>query len=299
MQICSFLPSATEILYALDLGDSIAGITFECDYPPEARQKPVVVNTVLQHGLSPEEIDRDASDSAAHGHSLYTVDVEALERIRPELIVTQDLCDVCAVSTSHLAKALDALSSRPKILPLTPHTLDDVLLDIERVGAATGRQKRAAEVVASLRQRIARAQARPKMGLPRVACLEWLNPLYNAGHWVPDMVKIAGGRDLLATRGEYSTRIKPVTVMDVKPDVIVVMPCGYDAEKAKQKYCGTEFPEGWADVPAVRNHRVYAVHASAYFSRPGPRLVDGIEILHSLFHDDFSEPLPTNSWLRV
>lgn len=299
MQICSFLPSATEILYALDLGDSIAGITFECDYPADAKQKPVVVNTVLQHGLAPEEIDRHASDSAARGHSLYTLDVEALERIRPELIVTQELCDVCAVSTSHLAKALDTLSSRPKILPLTPHTLDDVLLDIGRVGDATGRQKRAAEVVASLRQRIGRVQARPKTGLPKVACLEWLNPLYNAGHWVPDMVKIAGGRDLLAARGEYSTRIKPATVMDVKPDVIVVMPCGYDAEKAKEEYCRTEFPEGWADIPAVRNNRVYAVHASAYFSRPGPRLVDGIEILHSLFRGDFSEPLPPNSWLRV
>ena len=299
MQICSFLPSATEILYALELGDSIAGVTFECDYPPEARQKPVVVNTVLQHDLSPEEIDRDASDSAAHGHSLYTVDVEALERIRPELIVTQELCDVCAVSTSHFAKALGALSSRPKILPLTPHTLEDVLLDIGRVGDATGRQTRAAEVVARLRQHIARVEARPKTGLPKVACLEWFNPLYNAGHWVPDMVKIAGGRDLLAARGEYSTRINAATVIDVQPDVIVVMPCGYDAEKAKEEYCRTEFPEGWGDIPAVRNNRVYAVRASAYFSRPGPRLVDGVEILYALFHEDFSRPLPPNSWLRI
>lgn len=299
MQICSFLPSATEILYALDLGDSIAGITFECDYPPEAKQKPIVVNTVLQYNLSPEEIDREASDSAAHGHSLYTVDVEALERIRPELIVTQELCEVCAVSTSHLAKALGSLSSPPKVLPLSPHTLEDVLCDIDRVGAATGRQMKAADVVARLRQRIARVKARPNRSLPKVACLEWLNPLYNAGHWVPDMVKIAGGRDLLAVRGEYSTRIEHAAVMDLQPDVIVVMPCGYDAEKAKQEYCHTQFPESWENIPAVRNGRVYAVHASAYFSRPGPRLVDGIEILHSLFHEDFSQPLPADSWLRI
>jgi iron complex transport system substrate-binding protein len=299
VQICSFLPSATEILYALDLGDSIAGVTFECDYPPQAKQKPVVVNTVLPQDLSPDEIDRSASESAAQSHSLYTVDVEALERIRPELIVTQELCDVCAVSTSHLAKALGMLSSRPKILPLTPHTLEDVLLDIEKVGEATGRPKRAAEVVGKLRQRIARVEARAKTGLPKVACLEWLNPLYNAGHWVPDMVKIAGGRDLLAAPAEYSTRVTIEKVTGVEPDVIIVMPCGYDAQKAKEEYCRTQLPDSWRGIPAVRNNRVYAVHASAYFSRPGPRLVDGIEILCALLHEDFSEPLPENSWVRM
>ena len=280
MQICSFLPSATEILYALELGDSVAGVTFECDYPPEARLKPIIVNTVLRHDLSPEEIDQQASSCADHGESLYTVDMEALERIGPELIVTQELCDVCAVSTPHLSKALNKLSSRPKVLPLTPHTLEDVLLDIERVGAAAGREKKAEELVANLRRRIARVEARPKTSSPKVACLEWLDPLYNAGHWVPDMVKIAGGNDLLAARGEYSTRIKPATVIDARPDVIVVMPCGYDHQKAKEEYCRTIFPEGWGDIPAVRNGRVYGVYASAYFSRPGPRLIDGVEILY-------------------
>jgi len=299
VQICSFLPSATEILYALDLGDSIAGVTFECDYPPEARQKAVVVNTLLKHGLSPEEIERQASDSAAHGHSLYTVDIEALQRIGPELIVTQELCDVCAISTSHLARALAELSPPPKVLPLTPHSLEDVLLDIEKVGAAAGREKKATELVASLRARIARVEARSKSDCPKVACLEWLNPLYNAGHWVPEMVKIAGGNDVLAAQGEYSTRIMPESVIDARPDVIIVMPCGYDAQKAKEEYCRTSFPATWGNVPAVRNRRVYVVHASAYFSRPGPRLVDGIEILYSLFHEDFSRPLPSGSWLRL
>jgi len=298
VQICSFLPSATEILFALELGDSIAGVTFECDYPAEARQKPIVVGTVLRHDLSPGEIDREASNSATHGESLYTVDAEALNRIRPDLVVTQELCDVCAVSTSHLAKALSQLSHQPKILPLTPHTFEDVLLDIERVGSAAGRQQKAAEVVANLRERISRVDARVKT-YPKVACLEWLNPIYNAGHWVPDMVKIAGGRDVLAAPGEYSTRIRYEAVIEAKPDVIVVMPCGYDAEKAKQEYCRTNFPAGWNDIPAVRNGRVYGVHASAYFSRPGPRLVDGIEILHSLLHGDFSRYLPTDSWVQI
>jgi iron complex transport system substrate-binding protein len=298
MQICSFLPSATEILYALELGESISGVTFECDYPPEARQKPIVVNTILGHDLSPEAIDREASNYSTHGKSLYRVDLGALKRIRPDLVVTQELCDVCALSKPHLLKALDQLSPRPEVLSLTPHSLADVLSDIERLGRAAGRQTKAEELVAKLRQRIARVEARTR-AFPKVVCLEWLNPLYNAGHWVPDMVKIAGGRDLLAKSGEYSTGVGSEAVISARPDVMVIMPCGYDAQKAKEEYSRTQLPQGWKDIPAVRSGRVYAVHASAYFSRPGPRLVDGIEILYSLFHDDFSEPLPSGSWLRI
>lgn len=298
MQICSLLPSATEILYALELGDSIAGVTFECDFPPEARRKPIVVDTVLGHDLSPEAIDREASNYATHGESLYRVDLAALERIRPDLVVTQELCDVCAVSKPHLLQALDQLSPQPRVLSLTPHSLAEVLLDIERVGAAAGRQTKAAELVTRLRERIAKVEARPRT-FPKVVCLEWLNPLYNAGHWVPDMVKIAGGRDLLAMSGDYSTRVSIEAVIGARPDVMVIMPCGYDAQKAKEEYSRTQFLQGWEDIPAVRSDRVYAVHASAYFSRPGPRLVDGVEILYSLFHDDFSEPLPPDTWLRI
>ena len=298
MQICSFLPSATEILYALELGDSVAGVTFECDYPPEARQKPIVVHTVLGQDLSPDAVDREASNYATHGESLYRVDLGTLKRIRPDLVVTQELCDVCAVSTRHLVDALDQLSPRPRVLSLTPHSLADVLLDIERVGTAAGRQPKAVELVTKLRQRIAKVEARTRI-FPKVACLEWLNPLYNAGHWVPDMVKIAGGRDLLAAPGQYSTRLSAEAVIGAQPDIIVVMPCGYDAQRAKEEYCRTQFPEGWEDIPAVRSGRVYAVDASAYFSRPGPRLVDGIEILYSLFYEDFSQPPPSGSCLRI
>jgi iron complex transport system substrate-binding protein len=299
VQICSFLPSATEILYALDLGDSIAGVTFECDYPPQARQKPIVVNTTLGQELSPADIDRDVTQYATHGDSLYTVDAEMLKRLKPELIVTQELCDVCAISTSHLAKVLEALSSPPEILSLTPHTLADVFRDIEAVGAATGRQKKAAELVQNLKQRIARIQAKKTLKAPKVACLEWLSPVFNAGHWVPEMVELAGGLDGLGTRGQYSVRIDWQQILDFDPEVIVVMPCGYTAEKAVDEYRKTNFPAEWQEVQAVKDSRVYAVHASAYFSRPGPRLVDGIEILYALLHEDFSLPLPVGSWARV
>jgi iron complex transport system substrate-binding protein len=299
MQICSFLPSATEILYALDLGESIAGVTFECDYPSQARQKPIVVNTVLNHGLSPDEIDRDVTQYASHGDSLYVVNTELLRRIKPELIVTQELCDVCAVSTSRLQKALHALSPQPQVLSLTPHNLGDVFRDIAAVGAATGKQQRARELVESLKERIARVQAKAKAESPKVACLEWMNPLFNAGHWVPEMVELAGGIDRLGIRGEYSVRIEWQQLFDLDPDVIVSMPCGYNVEKAVQEYRKTTFPAGWQKITAVRNARVYAVHASAYFSRPGPRLVDGVEILYSLLHQDYSLPLPAESWAQI
>ena len=299
MQICSFLPSATEILYALDLADSIAGVTFECDYPPEARQKPVIVDTILNHDQSPAEIDRDVVQHVSHGESLYTVDTELLKRIKPGLIVTQELCDVCAVSTSHLAKVLNALSPQPEVLSLTPRTLADVFHDVESVGAATGRQDKAAELVRNLRQRVARIQAKPKAQSPKVACLEWLNPLYNAGHWVPEMVVLAGGVDRLGRLGIPSVRIEWQQLLDLNPVVVVVMPCGYGAKNALEVYRQTAFPKEWQDVEAVRNKRVYAVNASAYFSRSGPRLVDGVEILYALLQQDFSIPLPDDSWARI
>jgi iron complex transport system substrate-binding protein len=299
VQICSFLPSATEILYALDLGDSIAAVTFECDYPSQARQKPVVVNTILGHNLSPTEVDQAVTQRASQGDSLYVVDIEMLRRIKPKLIVTQELCDVCAVSTSHVAKALHELSPRPQVLTLTPHTLADVFRDIEAVGDATGTRNKATELVNHLQSRITAIQAKKKLQRPKVACLEWLNPLFNAGHWVPEMVELAGGVDRLGIRGEYSTRIEWQRILDLDPDVIVVMPCGYDAAKAAQEYRATEFPPQWRDVKAVRSGRVYAVHASAYFSRPGPRLVDGVEILYSLSHQDSSLSLPVGSWMQI
>jgi iron complex transport system substrate-binding protein len=224
MEICSFLPSATEILFALGLGDSVAGVTFECDYPPEARRKPIVVNTTLHHDLSSEEIDQEVMEYASQGESLYTVDIELLKAINPELIVTQELCDVCAVSTSHLAKALHALSPQPKVLSLTPHTLEDVLRDIEAVGEATGRQQQAGELLANLRQRLARIQSMRTANPPSVACLEWLKPPFSAGHWVPEMVEHAGGIDNLGICGEYSFRIEWKQILELDPDVIVVMP---------------------------------------------------------------------------
>jgi iron complex transport system substrate-binding protein len=299
MQICSFLPSATEILYALGLGESVSGVTFECDFPPEAAKKPVVVNTNLAHDLTSAEIDRDVNQYSSHGEGLYRVDVQKLEAIKPDLIVTQELCDVCAISTSYVAKAVHQLSSKPQILSLTPHSLEDVLQDILRVGEATERGIEARALLSSLRERIANVSQMQKTQRPTVVCLEWLSPPFNGGHWIPEMIDLAGGIDPLGKLGKDSYRMDWDEVLRVDPDVVLVMPCGHNLERSIKEYHATQFPEGWKQVKAVRHGRVYAVNASAYFSRPGPRLVTGLEIMRSLLQDDRPQAAVGNSWSRL
>ena len=299
MQICSFLPSATEILYALGLGNSVAGVTFECDFPPEAARKTVVVNTNLAHDLTSAEIDRDVNQYSSHGEGLYRVDIRKLEAIKPDLIVTQELCDVCAISTSYVAKAVYQLSSKPQVLSLTPHTLEDVLQDVLRVGEATDRDAEARALVSSLRKRIAKVGEMTKLQRPTVVCLEWLSPPFNGGHWIPEMIDLAGGVDPLGKLGKDSYRMEWDGVLQVDPDVVLVMPCGHNLERSVEEYHAAQFPEAWKRVKAVRNGRVYAVNASAYFSRPGPRLVTGLEMMHSLLQDDRPQERLANNWTRL
>jgi iron complex transport system substrate-binding protein len=299
MQICSFLPSATEILYALGLGDSVAGVTFECDFPPEAAGKSIVVNTNLAHDLTSAEIDNTVNDYSSHGEGLYRIDIGKLEAIKPDLVVTQELCDVCAISTSSVAKAVHQLSSKPQVLSLTPHTLGDVLEDVLRVGEATNRDVEARELVSSLRERIASVSQMPKPQKPTVVCLEWLTPPFNGGHWIPEMIDLSGGVDPLGRLGKDSYRMEWDQVLNVNPDVVLVMPCGHNLERSVHEYHATQFPEGWKHIKAVRNARVYAVNASAYFSRPGPRLVIGLEIMYALLQEHQPQERLANSWIRL
>ena len=235
MQICSFLPSATEILYALGLGDSVAGVTFECDFPPEAAGKSIVVNTNLAHDLTSTEIDNTVNDYTSHGEGLYRIDIGKLQAIKPDLVVTQELCDVCAISTSSVAKAVHQLSSKPQVLSLTPHTLGDVLEDVLRVGEATNRDVEARELVSSLRERIAKVSQMPKPQKPTVVCLEWLSPPFNGGHWIPEMIDLSGGVDPLGRLGKDSYRMEWDQVFSVNPDVVLVMPCGHNLERSSRR----------------------------------------------------------------
>ena len=304
MRICTLLPSATEICYALGLGDSVLGVTHECDFPPEARKKRVVVTSRLPHTTDSAEIDRLVTEFTSRGESVYRVDADALREIDPDLIITQDLCHVCAASPDDLAAALSTLPHAPKVLSLDAHTLSEVWADIIAAGAATNREKEAASLVEYLKDKVSSVEravqpfiaAHPR---PRIACLEWLNPVFNAGHWVPEMVALAGGEDVLAHAGKPSVRMEWQQVFDARPDVILVSPCGYDLARAMEEFSHMSLPEGWNEMSAVKSGRVYVTDANSYLSRPGPRLADGVAILAKALHPDLDLQIPVGSLMAV
>jgi iron complex transport system substrate-binding protein len=324
MRIVSLLPSATEILYALGVGEQVVGITHECDFPPEAAGKPTLIKPRVDPTAAPAEIDRQVSELIARGESIYAVDADLLASLAPDLIVTQDLCHVCAASPDDLATALSRFSRPPRVLTLTPHSLDDVWQDIIRAGEATNTRPRAESLAAELKARVlavasitasadahafsaARAAASTTAKAPaqsavrpRVACLEWLDPLYVGGHWVPEMVAIAGGEDVLGRAGHPSFKVSADDVAQSNADVIVVMLCGYNAKRNAQEFNTTNIPQNWQNLPAIRNRRIFAVDANSHFSRPGPRLADGVELLAHLFNPQRPQPhLPAATYVKL
>ena len=285
MKICSLLPSATEILFALGLGDQVAGVSHECDFPEEAKSRPVLIKSRITHTESAAAIDRQVREFLERGESLYSVDFELLRQIEPDLIVTQDLCHVCAATPDDLAAALAHLPRQPQVVTLNPHSLADVCSDIRAVGEATGCASQADAVIEKFNAAIAEVETRVAgLARPRVLCLEWLDPPYVAGHWVPEMVERAGGRDVLGLPGKPSFRVEWETALATRPEVIVIMPCGYSLASAEAEFLKLPLPQGWNDLPAVRDGRVFVVEASGYFSRPGPRLAEGLSILASTIH---------------
>ncbi|HEY5165867.1 MAG TPA: cobalamin-binding protein [Acidimicrobiia bacterium] len=293
-RIVSLLPSATEIVYALGLDDALVGVTFECDYPADARTKRVVSDTSLPPGLSPAEIDQAVTERTDAHESIYTLDEGALRALNPDLVLTQDLCAVCAVDVSEVTDALDHLGCHAHVLTLDPQTLDEVLTDIQTVADVTGRPERGRDCIAALRDRLARVRAAVN-GLPRppVFVLEWTDPPFNAGHWLPDMVSVAGGEPVLARAGAYSEAVTWPAIVAAAPDVVVVAPCGYGLAGTVELLDDRALRAELAATPAGTAGQVWAVDASAYFVRPGPRLVDGVEILAGILHPDaWSPPAP-------
>jgi iron complex transport system substrate-binding protein len=287
MRVCSLLPGATEIAFALGLGDDVVGVTHECDYPPEAQRKPVIVRSLIDsHQMTSIEIDRWVGERLGSNQGLYLLDKERLLEAAPDVILTQGLCDVCAIDYNEVVAAGETLPHKPTIVSLTPNCLTDVLDDIVRVGEATGQGQKAQTFVRGLEERISvmRDRAAQSPARPRVACLEWFDPIYFAGHWVPEMIELAGGHDVLGRKGEPSAKIAWAKVVEHAPDVIVLMPCGYDVQRTLNEAGVLQRLEGWRELPAVKAGKVFAVNGHAFFSRPGPRLVDGLEILAHIIH---------------
>lgn len=299
MRVCSLLPSATEMLFAMGAGDDVVGVTFECDYPAEARKRPQVVFSRMPEGLAPAEIDALVKATGAEGKSLYFADFDLLESLAPELVVLQDLCHVCAIDSPTLARDLSRLPSRPQVVSLNASALEAIFREIEMLGEVAGHAEGARRLAAGLRKRVNRVResAGATKQRPRVLCLEWLDPPFQGGHWVPEMVEIAGGDPLLATPAEKSVRITWDQIVASQPDIVVVMPCGYHLADTVRQFHEIEkkFPAEWRELPATLNGRVYAVDGSAYFSRPGPRVVDGLEILQAIISGAGREHLPPDS----
>ncbi len=285
-RIVSFLPSATEMACALGLGDRLMGITHECDYPPEVKDKRIVVRSFLPiETMTQAEIDAAVSARMRQGLSLYQVDEAAVREIAPDIILTQDLCQVCAPSGNEVSQLLKRLPNQPRILWQTPKTIGEIFDAVRELGDATGRRPLADTLVRDGRARLdALAAATAGLDRPRVFCMEWMDPIFCCGHWVPEMVRIAGGQDDLGREGADSVRVSWDEVRRAAPDIVIVMPCGFDLQKTIAESGRLTSYEGWSDLPAVRSGRVYAVDANSYFARPGPRVVEGTELLAHLIH---------------
>lgn len=280
MRIVSLVPHATELLFALGLGEEVVGVTHECDFPPRAQELARVTRDVLPGGLGAAEIDAAVRERTLAGEAIYELDRDALAALAPELIVTQALCPVCAVSYEEVAEVAKTLPSAPRVIALDPKTLGETLGDVRTLAQATDRREQGEALIADTAARIDRVKlavrGRPR---PRVAALEWLDPVYAAGHWTPQLIELAGGEDVLGLPGEPSRTVSWEEVAAARPEVVVAMPCGYDERRAHEE--ATAYARELAGVGA---RRVVAVNASAYFSRPGPRLIDGLELLAQILH---------------
>ena len=307
MRIVSLLPSATEIVCAIGLGDELVGVTHECDFPPEAVGKPVMTRSV--HDLensSSRDIHRLVTASVHGGSSLYALDEAALAAAEPDLILTQELCRVCAVSYREVNEVARAIDADITVVSLEPSSIEGILNTITTVGAMTEAEDAAVDLVESLRERLGAVEqkvlARREAGgrSPRVVGLEWLDPPFASGHWVPEQIRRAGGWELLGSDGERSVQTTWDAVSEVDPEMLLLMPCGFHLAETQLEWARTRRPPRYADLTAVRRGRVFALDGSSYFSRPGPRVIDGIELLAEIFDPEaFVDIAPFGSWTPV
>ncbi len=304
MRIVSLLPSATEIVCAIGLGDELVGVTHECDWPPEILGKPVMTRSVYDLVGTPSRTIHQLVDSAVHGgSSLYALDDDALEAAEPDLILTQELCAVCAVGYREVNEVAREIDADIQVVSLEPSSIEGIFNTITTVGALTEAEDAAIDLVESLRTRLGSieqtSQGRREGGhrAPRVVALDWLDPPFAVGHWVPEQIRRAGAWDLLGAPGERSVETTWQAVRDVDPEMLILMPCGFHLTETVEEWARTPRPSYWRELEAVRRGQVFAVDGSAYFSRPGPRIVDGIELLAEIFDPDtFVDTAPLGSW---
>ncbi|MDE1725834.1 MAG: cobalamin-binding protein [Thaumarchaeota archaeon] len=301
-RIVSFLPSATEILYELGVGDQVLAVTHECNYPAEAKSKPKVIHSSFDPGkMTSKEIDSKVVELVQTKKDIYVLDEQVLKKVNPDLIVAQGICEVCSPYTKEINRAVSILQDKPEVLILDPKNLGDILDDIIEIGKKVGKLGESQAFVHGLRSRIKIIQYRQKIARPQVLCIEWLDPLFTAGHWVPQMVELAGGINGISATGDKSRRMELDEIVKFNPEIIVLMPCGFDVNRTMQEYERLADKEKWRSLEAVKQGQVYAVNANEYFSKPGPRTVTGLEILAKIINPDTFKDLqvPKNSIQKI
>ena len=286
-RIVSFLPSATEILYELGAGDQILAVTHECNYPADAKTKPRVIHASFDpEKMSSQEINNKVIELMHSGQDIYILDEQVLQKADPQLIVAQGICEVCSPYTREINRAMALLGEKTQVLVLDPGNLDDILQDVIKVGDKIGKQEKARDFVKQLQKRIDRIKNTPKISKPKVVCIEWMDPLFTAGHWIPQMVEIAGGENGISSTGDKSRRMEIDEIVKFDPDIIVLIPCGFDVARTVVESEKLLENKQWCSLRAVQQGQVYAVNSNEYFSKPGPRTVTGLEILAKIIHPD-------------
>lgn len=295
MRIVSFLPSATELLFELGAGDDIVGVTHECLYPDAAKYKPRVISSVFDpETMSSQQIDEKITELARTGQSIFLVHEENIKNAKPDLIIGQGTCAVCSAYTNEVNRALEILEKRPDIEVIDPHNIDDILSSVITISKKIGKQKQGEELVKSLQKRIDLIKNQNYTTKPKVLCIEWVEPFFTSGHWVPQMIEISGGTNLISKTGEHSRRMAMDEVVSADPDIIVMMPCGFDTKRTILECTKTiQNNPKWLGLRAVKNKNVYAVDANSYFSKPSIRTITGIEILAKIIHPEIFSDINT------
>ena len=302
-RIVTFLPSATELIYSLGAEDKLFGVTHECSYPSGAKTKPRVINSVFEpSSMSSKQIDDKICQLMTEGKEIYNLNKENLLNAKPDLIISQDICEVCSAHTEHVKIAVDILEKKPNIYTMDPHNINEILASIKDIAKKIGKEKEGNELVDSLSKRLEFIKNKSFEKRPNVVAIEWMDPFFTSGHWIPEMIEIAGGKNLISSEKMPSRKMKLEEIKEANPDVIVMMPCGFDVKRTVSEYNNVlaKNPD-WNELKAVKENNVYAVDANSYFSKPSLRTITGIEILAKITHPDvFNDlELPKDSFMKI
>ena len=302
-RIVSFLPSATELLYEFGVDDKLYGVTHECKYPEGAKLKPQVISSVINSDdLRSNEINTITCTLLNEGKNIFELNKENLIDANPDLIISQETCEVCAAYTNQVKSALEILPNKPELYSMDPHNLKEIIQSVTKLGQILNKEKKSVEIVNSLERRIQHIQNSEKKLIPKVLAIEWIEPFFTAGHWIPQMIEFAGGINLISKTGEHSRRMDIDEVVNSKPDIIIFMPCGFDTDRTVQEYESILHNNpGWNSLQAVKNNQIYAVDANSFFSKPSIRTIDGLEILAKIIHPEKFKNLivPDNSFSKI